>query len=132
MPQNYAAAGISVTLPLFTGGMISARRQEAELRARAAEENLRDLEDNIVRDVRIAWLDAQNAFDRYHITADLVENARQAFTLAEARYNSGISSIVEFDQAQLNLIAAQINYATTQYEYLLQRSALSFQTGTLH
>jgi outer membrane protein len=130
--QNYAAAGVSVNLPLFTGGMISARRQQAELEARAAEESLRDLEDNIIRDVRITWLSAQNAYDRYHITADLVENARQAFTLADARYKSGISSIVEFDQAQLNLIAAQINYATTEYEYLLQRSALSFQTGTLH
>ena len=44
----------------------------------------------------------------------------------------GISSIVEFNQAQLNLVAAQIAYANTQYEYLVQRSALSFQTGTLN
>jgi outer membrane protein len=131
LPDNYAAAGISVTLPLFTGGMISARRQEAELRARAAEESLRDLEDNVIRDVRIAWLNAQNAFDRYRITAQLLENAQQAFELAQARYKNRISSIVEFDQAQLNLIAAQITLATTQYEYLIQRSALSFQTGSL-
>ncbi len=131
LPPNYAAAGVSVTLPLFSGGMISARRQEAELRAQAADQSLRDLEDNIVRDVRIAWLNAQNAFDRFQITSKLVKNAQQAFELADARYKSGISSIVEFDQAQLNLIAAQINYATTEYEYLLQRSALDFQTGTL-
>ncbi len=131
LPENYAAAGVSVTLPLFTGGMISARRQEAALRARAAEESLRDLEDNIIRDVRVTWLNAQNAFERFHITTHLVENARKSFELAEARYKSGISSIVEFDQAQLNLISAQINYATTEYEYLLQRSALSFETGTL-
>jgi outer membrane protein len=131
LPQNYAAAGVSVNLPLFTGGLLSARRQQAELQARAAEESLRDLEDNIIRDVRIAWLNAQNAYDRYHITAQLVANARQAFDLAQARYNAGISSIVEFDQAQLNLISAQITYATTQYEYLTQRSVLNFQIGAL-
>ena len=44
---------------------------------------------------------------------------------------TGISSIVEFNQAELNLLAAQITYANTQYEYLLQRSALNFQTGSL-
>jgi outer membrane protein len=129
--DNYAAGGLILTLPLYAGGLYSARQQEAELRSRAAEENLRDLENNVVRDVRIAWLNAQNAFDRLRITSQLLDNAKQSFDLAQARYSNGISSIVEFNQAQLNLLSAQIAYADTQYEYLLQRSALSFQTGTL-
>ena len=131
LPQNYAAAGVSVTLPLYVGGLYSARIQEAELRARAAEESLRDLENNVIRDVRIAWLSAQNAFDRLRITAELLDNAKLSYDLAQSRYTNRISSIVEFNQAELNLLSAQIAYANTQYEYLLQRSALSFQTGTL-
>jgi outer membrane protein len=131
LPQNYAAAGVSVTLPLYVGGLYSARIQEAELRARAAEESLRDLENNVIRDVRIAWLNAQNAFDRLRITAELLDNAKLSYDLAQSRYDARLTSIVEVNQAQLNLLAAQITYADTQYEYLLQRSALSFQTGTL-
>jgi outer membrane protein len=131
LPENYAAAGVSVTLPLYVGGLYSARIQEAELRARAAEESLRDLENNVIRDVRVAWLNAQNAFDRLRITAELLDNAKQSYDLAQARYKTGLSSIVEFNQAQLNLLSAQIAYANTQYEYLLQRSALNFQTGSL-
>jgi len=131
LPDNYAAAGVSLSVPLFAGGLFSARRQEADLRARAVEENLRDEENNIVRDVRIAWLNAQNAFDRLGITRQLVENASRSFDLAQARYNNGASSIVELNQAQLNKISAEISYANTKYEYLLQRSALNFQTGTL-
>jgi outer membrane protein len=131
LPKNYAAAGVSVTLPLYVGGLYSARIQEAELRARAAEESLRDLENNVIRDVRIAWLNAQNAFDRLRITGELLDNAKQSYDLAQARYKTGLSSIVEFNQAQLNLLSAQIAYANTQYEYLLQRSALNFQTGSL-
>jgi outer membrane protein len=132
LPENYAAAGLSLTLPLYAGGLYSARQQEAELRARAADESLRDLENNVIRDVRIAWLNARNAFDRLQITGQLLDNAKQSFDLAQARYSNGISSIVEFNQAQLNLLSAQIAYADTQYEYLLQRSALNFQTGSLH
>jgi outer membrane protein len=129
--DNYAAGGLILTLPLYAGGLYSARQQEAELRARAADESLRDLENNVVRDVRIAWLNAQNAFDRLRIIGQLLDNAKQSFDLAQARYSNGISSIVEFNQAQLNLLSAQIAYADTQYEYLLQRSALNFQTGSL-
>ena len=131
LPDNYAAAGVVMSVPLFAGGYYSARQQEAELQAQADEASLRDLENNVIRDVRIAWLNAQNAFDRFRITGQLLENARQSFDLAQARYKNGISSIVEFDQAELNLISAEISYASTQYEYLIQRSALSYQIGAL-
>jgi outer membrane protein len=131
LDDAYAAAGLIFSVPLFAGGYYSARQQEAELRAQAAEESLRDLENNIIRDVRVTWLNAQNAYERFRISGQLLQNARQSMDLAQARYNTGLSSIVEFNQAQLNLISAQISYATTQYEYLVQRSALNFQTGTL-
>jgi outer membrane protein len=131
LSDTYAAAGLIVSLPLYTGGAISARQQEAALRAQAAAQSLRDLENNITRDVHIAWLNAQNALDRLHISDRLLANARQSFTLAQARYQNGISSIVELNQAELNEISAQITYANTQYEYRLQRSVLSFQTGSM-
>jgi outer membrane protein len=66
------------------------------------------------------------------ITRQLVANASRSFDLAQARYNNGLSSIVELNQAQLNKISAEISFANTKYEYLLRGSALSFQTGTLH
>ncbi len=77
LPDNYAAAGLIMSMPLFAGGLYAGRQQEAELRAQAAAESLRDLENNAIRDVRIAWLNAQNAFDRFRITGQLLENARQ-------------------------------------------------------
>lgn len=131
LPNNYAAAGVILSVPLFAGGYYSARREAALLQAQADEESLRDLENNVIRDVRIAWLNTQNAFDRYRITGQLLENARQSYDLAQARYNQGISSIVEFNQAELNLVSAEISYANTRYEYLIQQAALNFQTGTL-
>src|SRR5437879_944154 len=115
LPDNYAAAGLIMSVPLFAGGYCSARQQAAELQAQAAEASLRDLENNVIRDVHIAWLNAQNAFERYRITGHLLENARQSYDLAGARYKNGISSIVEFNQAELNLISAEISLANTQY-----------------
>jgi outer membrane protein len=131
LPDHYAAAGVVVSVPLFAGGYNSARQHAADLEAQAAEASVRDLENNIIRDVRISWLNTQNALDRFRITGQLLQNAQQSYTLAQARYKNGLSSIVEFEQAELNLISAQISHAATQYEYLIKRSTLSFQTGTL-
>ena len=131
LPDAYATAGVTLSIPLFAGGYYSGRQAEAALRAQAAEEVVRDEENNVIRDVRIAWLNTQNAFERLSISGQLVENAKRSGDLAKARYDNGISSVVEYSQAQLNLISAEINYADTKYEYLLRRSALSFQTGLL-
>jgi outer membrane protein len=131
LPDNYAAAGLTLNLPLFAGGLYAARQKEAELRTKAADENVRDAENNAIREVHIAWLNARNSFDRLRITGQLLDNAKRSFSLAQARYTNGASSIVELNQAQLNEISAEIEYANTKYEYLLRLSALNFQTGSL-
>ncbi len=131
LSDNYAAAGVVVSVPIFAGGYYRARQRAAELQAQAEAASLRDLEDNVIRDVRIAWLDAQNAFDRYRISAELLKNAQLSYDLAQARYKNQLTSIVEFNQAELFLLSAQISLANTQYEYLTQRSVLTFQTGEL-
>jgi outer membrane protein len=129
LPEKYAAAGLVLSLPLFNGGYYTARQKEAALRTQAASESVRDAENNVIQDVRIAWYNAQNALERSKISTQLAANAALSFELAQARYRAGLNSIVEFNQAQLNQISAEITAANTKYEYLLRRAALNFAVG---
>ncbi|HXI38751.1 MAG TPA: TolC family protein [Bryobacteraceae bacterium] len=129
--NRYAAAGVNVNIPIFNGHLFSARRSEAELRAQAAEQNLRDLENRISRDVQVAWLNASTAYQRLDLTAQLLNQAVQALDLAQTRYDLGLSSIVELSQAQLNKTSAEIASASAKYDYDLQRAVLNYQVGAL-
>jgi outer membrane protein len=120
-----------LNFPVFTGGLNSSRQREANLRAQAIEQTLRDEEARVTRDVQIAWLSANNALERLTITEQQRAQAAQAYALAEARYKAGSSSMVELSQAQLSLTSSEINQTTTRYEYLLRRSMLDYQTGVL-
>lgn len=126
---DYAAAGINVELPIFAGFKTSARAAEVALQAQAADENVRELEDIIARDVQVAALAAEGAFDRIGLTTSLLRNSEEAYDLAEAKYQTGVTSIVEFSQAQLAKLQAQINHATATYEYQISRLLLDFQVG---
>jgi outer membrane protein len=128
---DYAAAGINLNLPLFTGGLYTARRREAEFKAKAADEDLRDEENNIVRDLQISKLNLEYAHDRLALTRQLVQNANEALELAQARFKGGISSIIELSQAELNQTSAQIAEAGARYDYQIQHSAVDFQLGRL-
>jgi len=128
---DYAAAGVNLTLPLYEGGLNAGLRREAQLRARAADEALRDQEDNVARDVQITSLNLDYAWQRLALTEELLRNANQALELSQARFKGGISSIIELSQAELNQTSAQIATAAARYQYQIQRSALDFQLGRL-
>jgi outer membrane protein len=132
LPQQYAAASVNLSIPLFAGGLYEGRKEEAALRARAAEEAVRDEENNVSRQVQITKLNADYAYERVALTEQLLVNARKAYGLAQTRFKLGSSSIVELSQAELNRTSAEIAQANAKYEYMVQRAALDFQTGNLH
>ena len=126
---SYAAAGVNLSLPIFDGGLNSAKHSEAELRSRAAAERLRDAEDSVIHDVRTASLNANYAFERLDLTQKLFDNASHAYELAELRYTLGSSSIVELSQAQLSKTEAEIAHTSAKYEYEIQRAILEYEIG---
>ena len=128
---SYSAAGVNLAIPVFSGHMFSARRNEAEFRAQAVGKDVEEMQIQIARDVRLAWLEADSAFHRLDVTSRLLAQSEKALRLAHSRYDLGLSSIVEFNQAQLNRTTAEIEQARAKYDYQIAVTVLNYQTGTL-
>ena len=125
----YGAAGANISIPIFNGFLFNARAQEAKLKANAAGEQVRSLRDQIARNVRVATLNAENAYQKIGVTKSLLDQADLALDLAQARYKIGLSGIVELTQAQLGQTEAQIAYTTARYSYETSLAELNFQLG---
>lgn len=125
----YGAAGVNLNIPIFNGGLYSARAKEADYRANAAQEQVRDLRNKIARDVRISWLSAQSAYQKVDVTSRLLDQANQALDLAQTRYKLGLSSIVELSQAELAQTSAEIGNTNARYDYQRSLSMIRYQTG---
>lgn len=126
----YGAAGVNIAVPIFNGFKFHAEAAQASLQAKASDEQHRALVDEIVRDVRTAWLTAQSAQQRMAVTAQLLKQANVALDLADTRYRLGLSSIVELSQAQLQQTQAQIEDANARFEYEQDLAALRFESGS--
>lgn len=131
LAPRYAAAGVNVNIPIFNGHLFGAERSEANYRARAQDQHLRDLQDHVARDVRTAWLNANTSFQNLGLTDKLLNESNQALQLAQSRYRLGLSSIVELTEAQLNQTQAQIEQASAKYDYQIATDQLNFQLGNL-
>lgn len=125
----YGSVGVNMNVPIFNGFLYTAQASEANFRAKAAAENTRDLRDQVVRDVRTAWLSANTAFQRVGVSEELAKEADLGLSLAESRYQLGLGSIVELSQAQLQQADAAIGYVNAQYQYRLSLTTLNFEIG---
>ncbi len=125
----WGAVGGNLEIPVFNGFLYISQAREAKYRAQAAAENNRDLRDQIVRDVRTAWLQANTSWQRVAVTAQLEQEADLAMGLAQTRYKLGLSSIVELSQAQLQQTSAQIQNTSARYQYRLALATLNYEMG---
>jgi len=129
VPSWWGAVGVNINIPVFNGFLFDARAKTADLQTSVARARLTDLQNNIARDVRNAWQDANRAYERLSVTQQLREQANLALDLAQSRYNLGLSSIVEFSQAELQKTEADISDTDARYQYRLTEIVLRYALG---
>jgi outer membrane protein len=130
--HEYGAVGVNLNIPIFNGGLYTSRSAVARLEAQATDKDASLREIEIARDVRMTWADAHDAYLQIDVTHRLVDEANVAMRLAKARYDAGLGSIVELNQAELNQTSALITAASARFDYLRSMSAFHFALGDLH
>lgn len=131
VPAVYEGVALNIDIPVFNGHLFSARRQAARYKLNEADQRLRDTQERIGRDVRAAWANATNAFQRLAVTSQFLQQASLAVDLAKGRYDNGLATIVELTQGQLNVTQAQIENLSAIYDYQIQNAALQYSVGAL-
>lgn len=122
----YGAVGVNINIPVFDGFQYDARAKSADLQTEMRRQQLMGLRNNIARDVRNAWQDSSQAYERLTVARELQDEADLAMDLAQSRYNLGLSSIVEFTQAELQKTEADIEDTDAKYGYRLTQIELAY------
>jgi len=113
--------GASIQLPLFTGGRLSGE----SLIARA---NLDEARARLEMTREAAAVDARDAFERlaaaeaaWEASSGTVQQANQAYTIAEVRFAEGISTQLELNDSRILLQQAQANRAMAARDLQIAR-----------
>ncbi len=132
LQDSYAGIGFNLNVPVLNGGLFAARRAEATQEAEARSRDVQAVRLEVSEQVRDAWFRADEAQKSLDVTARLVAQSKEALHLAQDRYDAGLGSIVELNEAQLNETSAEISAADSNYTYLSRRAELDFAAGLLN
>jgi outer membrane protein len=125
---NYA---LSLEFPLFTGGRIRAEEARAKLEEQRVAETRRQLEAQIVNEVKSALDEltaARNSVDVANLGFQL---AQEEVAQAQRRFAAGVTTNVEVITAQDELARASDNQIGALYQFNLSRASLARATGQI-
>jgi outer membrane protein TolC len=117
--------GVSLRLPLFTGGRLGGDRMIARAGVDQARLRLRQVEEQARLDTRNSIANAEEAEARWLATTGTVRQAQRAYEIAEIRYREGISTQTELSDSRLQLQEAQANRAQAARDLQIARVRLA-------
>ncbi len=126
---TWSIGPLAITLPLYDGGARAANVQAAQARYDAAVVQYRSKARQAVAEVEIALLNLQSTASRRGDSQVAAEGYRASFTATEARYKSGLASLVELEDARRTSLAAQTALVNLQRERMAAWIALYRAAG---
>lgn len=121
--------GVSLNYPFFDGFLTPAQRKESEAALKQLQAGIQELELTLSQEVEEAYLSLQEARERVTLATVAVEQAQENFQLAEARYDVGVGSPIEFTDAQVSLTTARVNLLKAKSDERLALAKLQNAVG---
>lgn len=121
--------GLSLNVPIFDRLETRNQVRVAKLQYSSQQLQMDNVRKSLYKEIQQAYYNAVAAKDKYESSRLAAESAREAFELAQARYENGKGTGTEFNEAKNNYLQSASNLAQAQYEYLYQKQLLELYRG---
>lgn len=123
--QNVAALTLSISAPLYDGGLTREQTREARAGVDAAKAHQEQVRRDIALEVQNAALDVQTEHKRLDAATVALTAATAARKLAQQRFESQVGLYIEVTDAQSELTAAQAAQVEATYDLLTAKARLA-------
>lgn len=132
LKNNYnSSLYLGLSIPIFTKWQSRNRIALAKIDLKEAEL----VEDNtritLKQDVEQAFFNTTAAYNRYHTLQNQVNAYNDSFKAIAVKFNAGVGTSVDYTIAKSKLDAANINFISARYDYILRTKILDYYQGKL-
>lgn len=123
--------GLQLNVPLYTGGMRSAQRDEAVALAEKARDQSEAARLDVTRKTRVAWLAASTGVARVHALEQARLSAAKRLDATQTGYEVGDRTVLDLLDAERDLHANELALQQAREALLLGRLNLAASVGAL-
>ena len=123
---------LSLTAPLYTGGLNSSRKRQAFEQLNLANETVTNAKRGVIQKTRSAYLSVTTDIAKVKARKQSITSRQSALDATQAGYEVGTRNIVDVLAAQRDLYQALRNYANARYDYVIDMLKLKKEAGVLN
>ncbi len=128
-PSSFA--GLTLGLPLFTGGRRLANLQISKLDLTRNALDIQNVENDISASYRQALANYKSSAAAYESLKENLALSREVYEVVDLQYRAGIKAYLEVVTAEADLRTAQINYYNALYQLLAARVDVQRELGNI-
>jgi outer membrane protein len=125
------SAGLNLSWNLFDGGGTITRVKNAQINLENQKLQKEQLLLDVERNFNNAWDDYQNKLKIYKVQEENIKTAKNNFSRTQEKFKLGQVTSIEFRQAQLNLLTAELSRNQAKYDAKLAEVLLLQVSGQL-
>lgn len=126
--QNYSI-GLNLSIPIFNKFQTKLNVENSKIAIEQAELDLEIEKDNLRKTIEQSYADAKAAINSYNSTKAHVEALEKSFNYALKKFDAGMISAFEFNDAKVKLNIAKSNLINAKFEYIFRIKVLEFYYG---
>lgn len=111
--------GLSLTMPLFEGGLKTAQVSQAKALYKQSEANARSAKDSAIYSLAQTWSQLQDAIETVDVQRKSLDAAVKRSEIAEAQYSTGFIDFDSWTIIEDNLVTAKKSFLNAQANMLL-------------
>jgi outer membrane protein TolC len=119
----------SVRVPVFEGGKVQAKVQQADAKLRQAEAALADMKARVYYEIQATLLDLNASEARVRVATSALELAEQALAQARDRFAAGVAGNIDVTQAQEAVARASEDRIESLYQHNVSKAELARALG---
>jgi outer membrane protein len=123
--------GLQLTVPLFEGGAVMSRTQQAMYDFEAAKERLHKTEREVNRQLTTSYRSVLSSLAQIEAFKTAVKSATKAVKAVEAGFSVGKRTMQDVLHEQKNYYAAQRDYSHSLYDYITNSIQLKQTSSSL-
>lgn len=129
--SDRATVGISLNIPIFSGGATSSRSRQAYQNYVQAKELYNNAQRNTIQSARSSHLLVETSVATVNAREQAIISSQSALEATQAGYEVGTRTLVDLLLSQRSLYQAQRAYYTALYDYIINTLRLKEAAGML-
>ncbi|MDP4290815.1 MAG: TolC family protein [Bacteroidota bacterium] len=121
--------GIYMSIPIFGKMQGQNNVKRSRLNIESSKLDLQQAKQQLNKTIEQAYSDARAALNKYFSAEKKVNATRESFHYSEQRFNVGLLSGVDYNNAKKDLSAAESELLQAKYEYFFRSTVLDFYMG---